>query len=314
MQIYFIAMNSLRLNFPISFYESKTIDDLNHQKGEISPDKSAVIGKSNWCFIYDGTNNYRQAYIDESLNKLGKQWIELINLRENTATRMGKEIINIIIPNKATLLNSLYPVKLPQEITFPLASILDSPLPSSLYIPFINESNEIKNLVFRRNDSHLTIVGNIHVATEIIRICTNFNEKLFKVDPIETNEVTHNGDLGGKFIPPISEKLHAPDWTKGLTNQKKITKTKQVIPTGHNGTKQSFMCEDAPIKKSILVFGNSFFEKVPSWGISPFIAPMFREYHFAWSSEIDWEYVKAVNPDIIVFQTCERFLTKIPVH
>jgi hypothetical protein len=225
---------------------------------------------------------------------------------------MGKMILNIIIPNKATILNDLYPEALPQKVTYPLRFILDSPSPSSLYIPFVKKNEVAKNLIYRRNDSHLTIIGNIFIANEIIRICAATNSTNFNIDAIETKEAIHNGDLGGKFNPPIPEKLYIPDWTKGLTNQNYILKTKEIITTGHNGTKQSFICKNAPIKKSILIFGNSFFEKIPSWGISPFIAPFFYEYHFVWSPEIDWNYVRAIDPDIIVFQTCERFLTKVP--
>jgi len=78
------------------------------------------------------------------------------------------------------------------------------------------------------------------------------------------------------------------------------------------GTCQSSFNERAPIDKKIVVFGNSFFEKIPSWGLSPYFAAIFREFHFFWSPEVNMDYCINVKPDIVIAQTCERFMCKLP--
>jgi hypothetical protein len=63
----------------------------------------------------------------------------------------------------------------------------------------------------------------------------------------------------------------------------------------------------------VLVFGNSFFSDVPSQAfVSWWFARFFRQYHFVWSPDFDLELIRSVQPDIVLGQTVERFLTRVP--
>jgi hypothetical protein len=124
--------------------------------------------------------------------------------------------------------------------------------------------------------------------------------------------VIHEGDLGGKFDNPLREELFAPNFSSGFFSQGHLEKINEIITQTFNGTRQIFLNKKAAIDKKMVVFGNSFFEKTPSWGLSPFFAGLFKEYHFIWSPNLDMEYCARVSADIVIAQTCERFLTRLP--
>ena len=110
--------------------------------------------------------------------------------------------------------------------------------------------------------------------------------------PADTVTTEHVGDLGGKFKREISEYLHAPLWSSGLLILGSIRKVQDVSSPGYNGIEQVFMNPTAPVKKKIMVLGNSFFERVPSWGLSPFFTALFQEFYFIWSPGIDVSAIK----------------------
>ena len=279
--------------------------------GAISDDRSAVVGKNNWCFIYEGSNNYRNGYIEKSLITLGDEWSHVIEARQHFCDNLGVKFLQVIIPNKLTLIPEYFPEKLKVDISYVLRGIINAEVNANVLIPVSEfRAGYIRETVFRRNDSHLTISGNAYLTELILNSLDLMN---FETVSIETNVVSHVGDLGVKFPNKLPEELHAPLWTTGLFNQRGVGKTKDIEPAGLNGIEQAFVNPGAPIKKKIMVIGNSFFERVPSWGLSPFFSSLFNEYYFMWSPSFNARKIEEYLPDIIVVQTCERFLTKLPV-
>lgn len=79
------------------------------------------------------------------------------------------------------------------------------------------------------------------------------------------------------------------------------------------GTTVVWINDSAIIDASVIVFGNSFFGTGESEeGISYWFAHAFREFHFIWSGEADWDYVSKQKPDIVICQTIERFMAGTP--
>ena len=277
--------------------------------GEISKDRSAVVGRNNWCFIYEGSNGYRRSYISRDFLSLGDAWARVIEARQSYCNRQGIQFLQVIIPNKATLLPECYPEILPTDMSFPLQGLLASNVDANLLVPIAEfRSESVREAIFRRNDSHLTVAGNVYLMELIL-------EKLelsdFHSDVIDTHRVSHVGDLGGKFETVLSELCHAPIWNKGLLNQESVEKVKDVQAVGFNGIEQLFLNPIAPINSKVAVIGNSFFERVPSWGASPFCSALFQEYLFRWSPTLEFSAI-GCNTEILICQTCERFLNRVP--
>ena len=52
--------------------------------GAVSDDRSAVVGKNNWCYIYKGSNDYRNSYINGTVCGLwaisGRVYLKLVRM------------------------------------------------------------------------------------------------------------------------------------------------------------------------------------------------------------------------------------------
>ncbi len=63
--------------------------------------------------------------------------------------------------------------------------------------------------------------------------------------------------------------------------------------------------------RTVVLFGDSYAHFAPIM-LTGLVAETFREVHFVWSSSIDWSYVAAVKPDLLLFEIAERFLVRLP--
>lgn len=302
-------ITSVFLNEPLAAYASATAIS-PERVGEISEDRSAVVGLDGWCFIYEGSNNYRGSYQNMSLAPLGDQWARLIEERQRICDALGARFVQLIIPNKATLMPVNFPEPLEAGITKVLERLLDAAPKANLLCPVEQmRQPSLREVIFRRNDSHLTVAGNALLAELVLEAV---GVAPISSSCIEVLKVNHTGDLGGKFSLPISESIFAPRFDTGLLDEQKIEKIDETIVEGFNGNQQTFSSLGTPIKKTILVIGNSFFERTPGWGMSPIFAAIFDRFSFYWSSDFKIELIHAYKPDIVIAQTCERFLTKLP--
>ena len=294
---------------PLSWYSSRSIIS-NNRVGAISDDRSAVVGNSNWCFIYEGSNNYYKSYIEEGLSSTKDEWIGIIEARQILCTELDIQFLQLIIPNKLTLIPYFFPGTLNTDVSFLMKELMNKRVNANLLIPVSDlRKNSVREAIFRRNDSHLTISGNAYLADLIIK---NLGIPISRIPKISTQEILHIGDLGGKFSNAVPEEMSAPLWDQGLFDQKNLNKIEDFDPGRLVGIRQVFINHKAPIEKKLVVFGNSFFERVPSWGLSPFFAAIFLEFHFIWSPNIDLNYLINGKFDIVICQTCERFLTQAP--
>lgn len=300
---------SLFLPFSLDEYGSQITTALP-ALGTISLDQSAIVGHNAWIFLYKGSNLYCDGYYEEDQSLLAEQWVALIAKREQRLSAQGITVCHVIVPNKASVLPDSYPFKLPRNQTDILTRILGSSNTRVLCPVSDWRDGALANSIYRRNDSHLTIGGNSCLAELIL---SSIGLPIEITLHIQASPVEHVGDLGVKFNPGIPELFKAPSFSSGLLDQKNIDKTDELIPSSSlNGTRQSFLNPKSVYNKKLLIFGNSFFEKSPSRGLTPIFSALFRETHFVWSANINYQLVDQLSPDIVIAQTCERFLSKLP--
>jgi len=60
-----------------------------------------------------------------------------------------------------------------------------------------------------------------------------------------------------------------------------------------------------------MLFGDSFSE-CREHLLTGMLAETFREVHFIWNANIDYEYVNFIQPDVVITELAERFMTRIP--
>ena len=71
----------------------------------------------------------------------------------------------------------------------------------------------------------------------------------------------------------------------------------------------------APIKKKVIAFGNSFFGNCLDQGcIGWWFSNYIEKFHCIWSPNIDFDLVEKEKPDLVICQTVERFMKKVPEY
>ncbi|MGT2487122.1 alginate O-acetyltransferase AlgX-related protein [Methylobacterium oryzae CBMB20] len=126
-------------------------------------------------------------------------------------------------------------------------------------------------------------------------------------------------DLGEKLVPPVDEDYVAYDFTRA--GRRGPTQThwsrcgnrgEAVRPRGlFVGSRVVLENEDAPDPRRVVLFGDSYIYS-PGARLTAMLAETFGEVHAIWSANIDWAYVEAVRPDVVIFEIAERFLRQVP--
>lgn len=301
--------------------DSEELSMVGLKPGLVSPDRSTVIGRSGYLFLYGGTNHVLHQYQDDGLSeekqKLANEWVKLFSARKRELARRGAKYLQLIIPEKVSVVPEYFPISLKTPTALMHAieeAVARRPNLERSYLNCLDliKASPSRKDVFLRIDTHLSAVGCFEIASAIAKrigyslgIRPNFKDKLI-----------HEADLGGKFgAINICDQVMVPaggeftSWEEGL-----ISGSCKMVPDNHHiGTTASWFNSTAPIPLRVVVFGNSFFQlghnphSLSWWG-----KRLFTEFHFVWSPNLELEYVDEVKPDLVVCQTIERFLNRLP--
>jgi len=164
-----------------------------------------------------------------------------------------------------------------------------------------------------RHDSHLSASG----ALALIRALL----PRLSVDPSVLSDVVlgrHtliNGDLGRRFFGiDLWDPQLEPDDVAAWPSREIAPHVVEDPPGGrHIGSRLHWRNNEALIDASILVFGNSFFGSGQSAGkLSWWFARLFKDFEFVWDPAFDVDHLRRRKPDLVVGQTIERFLGRVP--
>lgn len=283
-----------------------------------SVDKSARVGHNGHLFLTGGTNGVESLYKDNSpefTREKTEAWLGLFNTRREESSSRGIKFLQCIIPEKLTVLSKMAPFPVPSPT--PLLQQIESALESSdFYISGVRTLDkwDKPDDAFLKTDSHFSPSG-----AQVM-----FGKLASKIDPSMAEIVNslemdsrrfEMGDLSRRFYGlPIYGEYIEPGTSQIAKHTKSLVQTENFVsPTKHVGSRCSWRNDGAIDPRKIIVFGNSFFgpgkrSKELSWWAKMF----FREFHFVWNPEIDWNIVDRVRPDVIIGQTIERYLPVVP--
>ena len=284
-----------------------------------SLDGSCVLGGMGHAFLIGGTNSVLDGYkVDEGSSQIanhGNDWVELFHKRKLECDIRNIVYIQSIIPEKISVMPELFDKNIitPTEL---LSYIEDNLKKYDIfYVSGYNElKKENKYMYYDRVDTHLSSLGSFKIFSKILELIgfdLEINPTFFKSDKMVV------GDVADRFFmnsPLLYQDIALSELPAPLSDENlELIEEFNPPEDGHIGTKRIFRNAFAPINKKVLVFGNSFFErgrhpKTLTW----WFARCFSELHFIWQPQFDWGYVEKISPDIIVGQTIERFLTKVP--
>ncbi|ATV16436.1 hypothetical protein CFN58_26245 [Pseudomonas avellanae] len=285
-----------------------------------SADQTAMLGAGGQIFLRSGTNNLDLLYSNDITIDLDG-WYSLFIKRLERSKTNDYQYIQILIPEKTSVLYWSAPYEAHKgspSFNSLNRQIENTPTLSSHFIKgfdWIPDEVHSESL-FRPYDSHFSTLG----AKTLVNVFLSkfFEEYVNWLIPTSVYFGNEPGDLGSRFQaldgdvvekPPFYEELRTPEneiVVPVLVNQYDPVE-------GNNGTLRVWRCEQAPIKKKVVCFGDSFFERGEvSNTLSWWFSRLFTEFHFCWSPEQSEEYITSVSPDIVISETIERFLTVLP--
>jgi alginate O-acetyltransferase complex protein AlgJ len=280
-------------------------------------------GQDGWLFLIGGSNSIGALYdrnaplLDDA--KL-QEWVKLIEGRARRLERMGIEYVHISIPEKLTVYDNKFHDPPIVEWRLSPSMRLREMMQRSPYArvwldlidPFRAARDDIQ--LYYRTDTHWTPEG-CFLAYKLL--CEKIGiapELTLLARP--RREVESVLDLGLKMEPLVYEQLRLYDFTKDSQKTYRnviaqyvdtVTANALVHVGSHIRYKNS---NPSAANKKILVFGDSYASQRPD-GLTAMLAETAREVEFIWSSNLDWAYIKRAQPDIVVYDLVERFMTMV---
>lgn len=281
------------------------------------------LGKEGWLFLLEGSNSVADLYKEPSsfTSQHAKQWVDLLNERQQSCNDLGCEYVHLPAPEKLTVLHRFYDGEIENLDGSPIRKLSGE---SSGKVPcLINplpyfETQSESHLLYWKTDTHWSFWG-CFSAYQLLCSHLGCKSKSEIVNyPYEEGDVVF--DLASKLPEPYPESARFYDVCQ---NSKRISvnslvsfKEKNDLLNEislHVGSSVVFEnTSDDVIQKKVILFGDSFSE-YRAHLLTGMLAETFREVHFIWNASLDYDYIKREEPDIVVSELAERFMTRVPV-
>ncbi|MCJ2015763.1 alginate O-acetyltransferase AlgX-related protein [Methylobacterium sp. J-076] len=277
------------------------------------------VGRDGWLFLTGGSNRVMDRYRSGLAQWwLLRRWSRLIAARAARAERLGIRTLHVIVPEKL----SVYDHKtdgLRYRPTNASVRILARRLARhGAYLDLLaplRAARDGPTPLYLRTDTHWTLEGCLLAYREIMRALG----------------ATPPADIGSRLRVVVPEVMDLGD---KLPHRPREGVERMVIlqnavrtATGpllaayeaqgregelHSGAHVVYRNEAAGADpRRVVLFGDSCAHFAP-FMLTGLLAESFREVHFIWSASLDWPYIEAVKPDILLFEMAERFLARVP--
>ncbi len=286
--------------------------------GYVSADGSVMVGHEGQLLLVGGSNGV----LEQALQPLGPDvrtlvagWADLFEQRAIQCAQWRQRFVQIVIPEKQTVLRSACPAAIPTPTAVAAqldAAVYTRPHAVAAYLNLLPVLQQVaqRELPFPRTDSHLTPGANYACFAAIL----NKMGLESPFDPTFSATGSIVGDLSERLLGmPLREAVWAHSGSLAAESAAPRLKT-AMDPTdgGHIGSHYSWESPQAPLDACVVCFGNSFFERGAPRGLSYWFARAFREFHFIWTPELDAEYAASIGASHVLGQTIERYLVSLP--
>ncbi|MER2266702.1 alginate O-acetyltransferase AlgX-related protein [Methylobacterium oxalidis] len=280
---------------------------------------SVHVGRDGWLFLTGGSNRVLAQY-GRGLRRwwLLRAWARLIEARTARAARLGIRCVHTFVPEKLSVYDNLTgglaydPGRASTRIL--ARRLMDLPGYVDLLTPF-RAARDGPAPLYQRTDTHWTVDGCLLAYRELMRALhavppAGIGERpRFEIDGVR--------DLGAKLPGRPSEVVQhwvlQRDAVRSYANA--LVETHEAAGRGdelHTGAHVIYRNAAPGIDpRRVILFGDSYAHFAPIL-LTGLFAESFAEVHFVWSSALDWTYIEAVRPDIVVAELAERFLTRLP--
>lgn len=285
-------------------------------------DNSVHEGEDGWLFLVSGSNNVLDLYKNESAftNKMADDWVELLQTRANNFQEQGIQYLHLPAPEKLTVMNQHFNGVIDNVAGSPVMQMTAkhaAKVPCMVnVVPYFKKQID-QTLLYWKTDTHWSFWG-CYSAYQLLcgRMGVEPNSAMLHY-PYSEGDVMF--DLGSKLDEPRKESARFYQLAQNAkrTYANPIVRFKEeqdLCDEGHLhvGSHVIFKNTSAnAIDKCVMLFGDSFSESREHL-LTGMLAETFREVHFIWNANIDYEYVNFIQPDVVITELAERFMTRIP--
>lgn len=278
-------------------------------------------GRNGWLFLTGGTNrpvDYFSPKKSPFTAKVREGWQKLLRQRRDRSEKLGARYIHLLAPEKL----SVYPefASLDLDLTARPGAQLGAL--SELHGIFLDPTDH-----FQRVKDEATVYWKTNTLWSWWGCFSAYQLLMsqlgLKVDntllsrPFAEGPVTF--DLGSKMEPPIREtarfyrpiqdsvRIHANELVLFQEKHQRFSEIEL-----HVGTSVVYRNDVNPANdRKVVLFGDSFSEYRPSL-LTGMLAESFREIHFLWTANMDFDYIEKVRPDFVISESAERFMARVP--
>ena len=265
-------------------------------------DGKVRIGRKGRLFLHNDTNKVLDQQLGKHLLSEGNiaLWQEVLDHRKAAAQKIGAQYQLLVAPDTA----SVYPEDHPDLDGYdgprPVLQLQQALRPDTpwLYPLDALQKARRKGEVCHPTDSHWTGFG-AYIAYRALRKKVRGLTPLWPMS-VERIEKEGAGDLGDKFLPPLTGAytecvLRKPPsiqiWNNGINNR------------GYMG----YWRHQNPRLPRAILFMDSY-----GWKFSRFLAASFSEMLMVHTPYFEQEAVDKYQPDVIINLMAERFLIHVP--
>jgi alginate O-acetyltransferase complex protein AlgJ len=280
-----------------------------------------AVGEDGWLFLVDGSNSVLDFFLCEAASTypLVDEWVKRVRTRADRLRALGADFIQMFVPEKLTV----YHHKLPWRIDWRQSPgrLFAQRCPADLRPHMLNlfdifNAERDKLQLFIKSDSHWSHMG-VFLAYQMLCAKLNipFDAELLK-RPSSTGPLVL--DLGAKLPHPLKENCTFFQFVENakLVEEGELVKFKRK--TGrlndgglHIGSYVRYENESAPAKKRVVLFGDSFSEYREHL-LTGLLAETFAEFAFVWSTSLDYGFIEAYKPDLVISEMTERYMRRVP--
>ncbi|WP_448059158.1 hypothetical protein [Cellulomonas hominis] len=297
------------------------LSEIRFPVGLLSSDGSVALGRDGHLFLVGGSNRLSDLYAEPSsreelvaIESLASSWRALFEERSAGCELRGVRYLQLVIPEKSTVMRRLLDggegeTPRLREIE---RSVRDLPYYVSARDAFVDWSGA--GDPWMRHDSHTSPLGALALMRLIV---SHLDASCDALSGVSISRPSfYNGDLAVRLFGMDLWDLQLDPAVDGVV----MTDSHPVLISAvdpsdgrHIGVRRVWRRDDAPLPIRVVVFGNSFFGRGANASrLSWWCARLFGEFHFIWSPSIDFDYVDAIHPDVVIGQTVERFLGQVP--
>ncbi len=280
------------------------------------------VGRDGWLFLVSGSNSVIDLYKTNSsfTDEMASEWAGLLQKRTKILAEQGIRYLHLPAPEKLTVLHKFYRGELENIEGSPISQLVAKhghQLPC-LVNPLPYFAQQIDSYpIYWKTDTHWSFWG-CYSAYQLLcgRLGVQANSELLKY-PYNEGETLF--DLGAKMEVAQKETGRFYHLTQNSSRRyvNSIVRFKEaqgLINDGHLHVGSHVVFEnisDQAIDQCVVLFGDSFSE-YRSHLLTGMLAETFREVHFIWNASIDYEYVRRIQPDVVITELAERFMTRTP--